>query len=111
MTKKPNRRKSIPLTFYVTEQDAQTIRRKAAEADMDLTHYLTVCAVGKRIVHIDSLSEFIRELKQQGNNLNQLTTLANMGKVQAVHFQPVYDLYLSIQKTLKEILEKAPWQS
>lgn len=73
---------------------------------MDLTKYLTTCAVGKEIVHIDGLNEFTRALKPQGTNLNQLTTLANMGRISSVNIGDTYALYLDIQKLLKEILER-----
>ena len=39
----------------------------------------------KEIIVVDGMQEFISELKAIGRNLNQLTTLANMGKVDAVY--------------------------
>lgn len=106
MSNKPKRRKPIPITFRVTERDAETIRKKAKSAEMDLTKYLTTCAVGKEIKRIDGINDFISELRQQGTNLNQLTTLSNMGRISAVNLSETYELYLEIQKILKEILEK-----
>jgi len=106
LKKKPNRTKPVPLTFYVTEADAETIRRNAKSAGMDLTKYLTTCAVGKQIVHIDGLEECTRALRRQGTNLNQLATLANMGRIGSVNVGETYELYLEIQKLLKEILER-----
>ena len=106
MSNKPKRRKPIPITFRVTERDAETIRQKAKSAEMDLTKYLTTCAVGKEIKRIDGINDFIFELRQQGTNLNQLTTLSNMGRISAVDLSETYELYLEIQKILKEILEK-----
>ena len=106
MSNKPKRRKPIPITFRVTERDAKTIRKKAKSAEMDLTKYLTTCAVGKEIKRIDGINDFISELRQQGTNLNQLTTLSNMGRISAVNLSETYELYLEIQKILKEILEK-----
>ena len=106
MSNKPKRRKPIPITFRVTERDAETIRKKAKSAEMDLAKYLTTCAVGKEIKRIDGINDFIFELRQQGTNLNQLTTLSNMGRISAVNLSEAYELYLEIQKILKEILEK-----
>lgn len=106
MSNKPKRRKPIPITFRVTERDAETIRKKAKSAEMDLTKYLTTCAVGKEIKRIDGINDFIFELRQQGTNLNQLTTLSNMGRISVVNLSETYELYLEIQKILKEILEK-----
>jgi len=106
MSNKPKRRKPIPITFRVTERDAETIRKKAKSAEMDLTKYLTTCVVGKEIKRIDGINDFISELRQQGTNLNQLTMLSNMGRISAVNLSETYELYLEIQKILKEILEK-----
>ena len=106
MSNKPKHRKPIPITFRVTERDAETIRKKAKSAEMDLTKYLTTCAVGKEIKRIDGINDFISELRQQGTNLNQLTTLSNMGRISVVNLSETYELYLEIQKILKEILEK-----
>ena len=106
MSNKPKCRKPIPITFRVTERDAETIRKKAKSAEMDLTKYLTTCAVGKDIKRIDGINDFISELRQQGTNLNQLTTLSNMGRISVVNLSETYELYLEIQKILKEILEK-----
>ena len=106
MSNKPKRRKPIPITFRVTERDAETIRKKAKSAEMDFTKYLTTCAVGKEIKRIDGINDFISELRQQCTNLNQLTLLSNMGRISAVNLSETYELYLEIQKILKEILEK-----
>ena len=106
MKKKANRTKPVPLSFYVTTENAETIRRKARAAGMDLTKYLTACAVGKEIVRIDGLDDFTRALRQHGTNLNQLTTLANLGRVSTVNVSENYALYLEIQKQLKDILER-----
>ena len=106
MSNKPKRRKPVPITFRVTERDAETIRKKAKSAEMDMTKYLTTCAVGKEIKRIDGINDFIFELRQQGTNLNQMTTLSNMGRISAVNLSETYELYLEIQKILKEILEK-----
>ena len=86
MSKKPNRTKSVPLTFYVTEADSRRIHQKAEACGVSLTQYLTDCAVG--------------------NNLNQLTTLANMGRITAVNVREACALYADIQRSLKALLER-----
>lgn len=106
MSKKPNRTKSIPLTFYVTEADSQRIHRKAEACGVSLTKYLTDCAVGKEIIRIDALTEFTKALKAQGNNLNQLTTLANMGKVTILRGDALADKYEAICGQLCHLLRE-----
>ena len=77
MNRKPNRTKSVPLTFYVTEADSRRIHQKAEACGVSLTQYLTDCAVGKEIVRIEALTEFTKALKAQGNNLNQVAHRLN----------------------------------
>ena len=106
MSKKPNRTKSVPLTFYVTEADSRRIHRKAEACGVSLTQYLTDCAVGKEIVRIDALTEFTKALKAQGNNLNQLTTLANMGKITVVYGDRLAEGYGQVSEQLRQLLRE-----
>ena len=106
MSKKPNRTKSVPLTFYVTEADSQRIHRKAEACGVSLTKYLTDCAVGKEIIRIDALTEFTKALKAQGNNLNQLTTLANMEKITVVYGDRLAEGYAQVSEQLYQLLRE-----
>ena len=49
---------------------------------MSQSDYVTACCLRKQIVILDGLMEVLRQQKAIGNNLNQLTVLANMGEVQ-----------------------------
>ena len=55
---------------------------------------------------MDGLDKVLTELKAQGRNLNQLTTLANMGRITAVNVQEACALYADIQRSLKTLLER-----
>ena len=80
--------KNRKLSIRISEADLQTIHHKAEEATMTLTEYVTACCLDKEIVIIDGLNEVIRQQKGIGRNLNQLTTLANMGKVEEIFSDP-----------------------
>ena len=75
-------RKNKQFSIRISEQDLETIRRKAAQAHMSQSDYVTTCCLGKRIVILNGLKEVLRQQKTIGNNLNQLAVLANMGKGQ-----------------------------
>ena len=75
-------RKNKQFSIRISEQDLETIRRKAAQAHMSQSDYVTTCCLGKRIVILNGLKEVLRQQKTIGNNLNKLAVLANMGKVQ-----------------------------
>ena len=56
------------------------------------------------------LDEVIRQQKAIGRNLNQLTTLTNMGKVKTVYLQELTDAYAQVGSLLSDILKARRWQ-
>ena len=101
--------KSKRITLRVSEADWQKLHDKATSARMTLTDYLTTCGLQKEIVIIDGLDEVIRQQKGIGRNLNQLTTLANMGKVNTVYLQELTDAYAQVSSLLSGILKRRRW--
>ena len=97
--------KNRKLSIRISEADWQQVHDKAEKADMTLTEYVTACCLGKRIVVIDGLDEVIRQQKAIGRNLNQLTTLANMGKVKTVYLKELTDAYAQVSSLLSDILK------
>ena len=79
------RKRNISIPIRVTEKELSVIDRKAARARLTRTEYLITCALGKEITLIEDLKPILADLRRIGNNLNQLTRLANMGKIQCVN--------------------------
>ena len=79
------RKRNISIPIRVTEKELSVIDRKAARARLTRTEYLITCALGKEITLIEDLKPILADLRRVGNNLNQLTRLANMGKIQDVN--------------------------
>lgn len=100
--------KNRKLSIRISEADWQQFHEKADQANMTLTEYVTACCLGKRIVVIDGLDEVIRQQKAIGRNLNQLTTLANMGKVRTVYLKELTDAYAQVSSLLSDLLQ-ARW--
>ena len=97
--------KNKKLSIRISEADWQQFHDKAEQADMSLTEYVTACCLGKQIVVIDGLNEVIRQQKAIGRNLNQLTTLVNMGKVKTVYLKELIDAYAQVSSLLSDILK------
>ena len=97
--------KDKQFSIRISEQDLDTIRRKAAQAHMTQSDYVTACCLGKRIVIMDSLKDVLRQQKAIGNNLNQLTVLANMGKVQCANLDSAVQAFAKINTALRELQE------
>lgn len=73
------------FAFRIRESDYQVLKSKAKPGKVTMTSLIVSAVTGKEIVVIDNLKNFLSELKAIGRNLNQLTTLANMGKVNTVY--------------------------
>ena len=101
--------KNKRITLRVSDADWQKLHDKADAARMTLTDYLTSCGLQKEIVIIDGLDEVIRQQKGIGRNLNQLTTLANMGKVNTVYLQELADAHAQVSSLLSDILKRRRW--
>ena len=76
---------------------------------MSLTGYITTCCLGKQIVIIDGLDEMLREQRAIGRNLNQLTTLCNMGRISAPDLRGMTQQYRTVSEALKELLRRRRW--
>ena len=74
------KKKTAIITARMTPQTKAEIQHRAKQAGMTVTDYLVTCALDKEIIQVNGLDEILSELKAQGRNLNQLTTLANMGR-------------------------------
>ena len=98
-------KKDRQFSIRISEQDLETIRRKAAHAHMTQSDYVTACCLGKRIVILDGLKEVLRQQKAIGNNLNQLTVLANTGKVQFANLDSAAQEFARINTALRELQE------
>lgn len=103
--------KTERLNLRISSENLAVVRHKAKKANMTLTDYVTKVAMGKEIVIITDLAEVLRELKAVGRNLNQLTTLANMGRVQAVNLTEILEHFAQINQSLQEILERRRWSA
>lgn len=73
------RNKTIP--FRVTEKELEIIDKKAAKAKLSRTDFLIAAALGKEITLMEDLKPILYELRRIGNNINQLTKLANMESI------------------------------
>jgi len=54
-----------------------------------MSAFILSTALGKEIIIVEGLEKSLAELKAIGRNLNQLTTLCNMGKIQALELAEI----------------------
>lgn len=97
------KRKTEIVTLRMTPHTKELLQEKARESNMTLTMYLCICGLGQQIVRVDGLDEVLHELKAQGRNLNQLTTLANMGKLKILRGDDLVDGYAQLTAQVGEL--------
>ena len=106
------RKRSISIPLRVTEAERTAIDKKAEKAGMNRTDYLIACAMGKRITVIDDLTPLLAELRRIGNNLNQLTRLAHLGKIEAISLAEANEVLQQTYEELRQLARKGAkdWQ-
>ena len=92
------------MSIRISDADLQKIHHKARQANLSITDYVTRCCLGKQIVVAEGLEEVVRQQKAIGRNLNQLTTLANMGRIHIVYLSDVKDQYAQVSHLLSDLL-------
>ena len=99
-------KKSEIITLRVTPRTKKTIQELAQSAGLTVTDYLCYSGLGKEIVQVEGLEQVLSELKAQGRNLNQLTTLTNMGRVTVLKGDALAENYGKIYEQLRELLRE-----
>ena len=98
-------KKDIKFSTRMASADREKIRALAAKAHMSMSDYVTACCLGKRIIVIDEQKELLRQLKGIGSNINRLTVLANMGKVQVIGLEKAAGELSEVSAALRAVME------
>ena len=91
---------TISIRLTPEEKTALQERMYQAVAPSMRAFILDMCMNGEIIVNSD-LRELNKELRYQGNNLNQLAKLAHQGRISAVDFSELLSVYRQILFVLR----------
>lgn len=94
------------IAMRFRESDYAAIKRKAEKANMNFTEFVTAAAMNKPVTVINGLSDVLKEQKAIGRNINQLTTLCNMGKIVCPDLRELKAQYAEVLTTLNEIVRR-----
>ena len=98
------------FAFRIKEKDYLLLKKKATRANITMTDFIIKAITEQKIVVIDSLVPLLSELKAVGRNLNQLTVLANTGRINVVNLSETLDKCTEIHAVLYEMLERRRWK-
>lgn len=91
-------RKDRTIAFRVSEKDKDMIEKNAELARLSVGEYLIRAGLDDSIVIVLDGREMAHQLSKIGTNLNQLTILANMGKITCPDVE-------NVNQTLKKVLK------
>ena len=100
------KKKTAIATIRMTPKVKAQLQQRAQNANMTLTDYLCICGLGREIVQVDGLDTVLSELKAQGRNLNQLTKLANMGRLTVLRSDELIDRYADLCAAIRRMTKE-----
>ena len=101
--------KDTTFSIRIASGDLDTIKKKAKQARLSQSDYVTRCCLGRQVVVIEDLKEVTKQLRAIGNNLNRLTVLANMGRVEISNMDGLTQELANVSTALREIQERGRW--
>lgn len=101
--------KDTTFSIRISSDDLNIIKEKARQARLSQSDYVTRCCLGKQVVVVEDLKEVLKQQRAIGNNLNQLTLLANMGRISVANLEEAARELAKISDTLREIAERGRW--
>lgn len=78
-------KKDNVITIRVTRQEKERLIKKSQKAEMTLSEYLIEQGLERDIIIIEDIKNVVYELRKIGNNINQLTHLANSGAIRIIY--------------------------
>lgn len=99
------KKKTAIVTARMMPEVKRRLQGRAQDAHMTLTNYLIICGLGQEIVQVGGLDSVLAELKAQGRNLNQLTTLANMGRLTVLRSDELINSYAALCEQVSRLTE------
>lgn len=96
-------KKDKVIGIRVTKQEKERLIKKSQKAEMSLSEYIIEQALERDIVVVEDVKNLVYELRKIGNNINQLTRLANSGMIQVVYLDEVKEELRKIWISLSQI--------
>jgi 5-bromo-4-chloroindolyl phosphate hydrolysis protein len=94
------------IGFRVTEKDYKKIKKKADEANLNVSQYATLSTLEKEILNFEELEEINYKLSKLGNNINQLTMLAHQGRLTSIDFTEFTEAFSGMWDELVKLTER-----
>jgi len=95
------RKRDKQINIRLRSDEYLKVHNLMEKSDLCLSEYVRKCILGKEIVTVYGIKEFLEGLNRIGNNLNQLTRKVNQGKIKELG-----DDLAQINHNLNTVFEK-----
>lgn len=100
-------RKTERIEIRLTPEEKTKIINNSVEARTTISEYLIKSAIKKEIVVINDLDKLVIQLRKLGNNVNQLTKLANGRVITCVELEGVKKELSKIWQSLNSLITRS----
>lgn len=98
--------KDKKINIRLTEKEKSIIEVKAKKLNMTITKFIISSCLKDKIVIINGLDKIDTELRRIGNNINQLTRLANEKIITIIDLKELRMEVNNIWQLLKQLVQK-----
>lgn len=98
--------KDKKINIRLTEKEKNLIESKAKKYNMTITKFIVSSCLKDKIIIINGLDKIDNELRRIGNNINQLTRLANEKIITEVNLKELRMEVNNIWQLLKQLAQK-----
>lgn len=98
--------KDKKINIRLTEKEKSIIESKAKKLNMTITKFIISSCLKDKIVIINGLDKIDTELRRIGNNINQLTRLANEKIITVIDLKELRMEVNNIWQLLKQLVQK-----
>lgn len=97
--------KDKKINIRLTEKEKSIIELKAKKLNMTITKFIVSSCLKDKIVIVNGLDKVDNELRRIGNNINQLTRLANEKIITVIDFKELRMEVNHIWQLLKQLVQ------
>ena len=98
--------KDKKINIRLTEKEKSIIESKSKKLNMTITKFIISSCLKDKIVIINGLDNIDTELRRIGNNINQLTRLANEKIITVIDLKELRMEVNNIWQLLKQLVQK-----
>lgn len=95
------RKRANQVKVYLSDSEKEKFDKLVEKSKLSQSEYMRKNLLGKDVIVIEDIKELMKELKSVGNNLNQLTRMANTEG----HIQDLKSLKSNLSQLWEEVLQ------